>query len=125
VPAYVNTKDTWYTVYIPVHGLTSLRSLGIRQRDWAIGGGNEQFVHWYMDNIRWAQQSELDRALEYASSVTAFVPPNYASTQRTVALQSGQDLHDLRRNPKKLTARPTEGSPEGGSGGVEGELRAG
>lgn len=86
----------WYTIYLPLTGLSGVRSIGVRrilQSPTSLAR-----VTVYIDNIRWPAQSEVDAALLAATTVV--VPANYAESD------------DLPRQPEStrtlLDLRPTK-----------------
>lgn len=99
-PMGVPDSGAWTTAYIPVDPLTSVRSFGIRtipDREPAIDDTGMALVFW-VDNLRWAAQSEFDRAAEAADAVV--VPPSYTpSITRTLDIPDSRSVVDLRDQP--------------------------
>jgi hypothetical protein len=82
------------TMYVPVGPLTKVRCIGIRSIATSDTPSSQCGI--YIDNIRWAAQTELEVAL--GDRGAAIVPSDYTPgiTQRTLSLASTERLIDLR-----------------------------
>ncbi len=96
-PLTVNASGAFTTAYIPVASLTSVRSFGIRfipTKEPAIDSTGMAMA-FNLDNLRWAAQSEFDRAAEAVDAVV--IPPTYSpSITRTLDVPASRSVIDLR-----------------------------
>lgn len=71
--------DTFRTYRLPLAGLTTIGSVGIRQRGLTTSfNGRGRF---YLDDIALPALTELDSALASAASLAVLVPPTYVASQ--------------------------------------------
>lgn len=67
--------DSWQTIVIPLAGLSNITSIGVFRAITTTGGATDRvFVR--IDNVRFLNETALDRALS-SSTAIAWVPPNY------------------------------------------------
>lgn len=88
--------DQWATVIIPVGAMQQIGSIGFHSNGTT---GTTQSMDLWVDNIRWAAQTELDTALQANPGSTAIIPGNYVpSIPQSVPtiLNSTSDVIDLR-----------------------------
>lgn len=93
-----NDTNAFATMYLAVHALTKVRSFGFRfipTKAPAMDHTARAF-RFNFDNIRWAAQTEMERALGDVEAVV--VPPDYmpGSSQKVLALPSDRSVVDLR-----------------------------
>lgn len=86
--------QTWGTVYVSITSLTNVRCIGMRSVDVAVSFGTN--IQLWMDNIRFASQTELEYSLEQRQGV--IVQPSYvpSGTQRIVDIPSTRTYVDMR-----------------------------
>lgn len=98
------TSATWYTITVPLTGLTTIASVGIRKRSASAGSSTKRVTFW-LDNIIATSATGLDAALIAESSAAVVVPPTYTSayTQAARTLGTFQSVLDLRPTHSNVT----------------------
>jgi hypothetical protein len=90
--------EEWVTVRCPVGSVTSIKSVGL-QRTSSSGSGSAE-ARIYIDNIRLASSTAVDKAFRSSSTATVVVPAGYSEsvTQYPITPTSTKNIVDLRRS---------------------------
>jgi hypothetical protein len=97
---FSNARDTWVTVHVPTEGITTIGSIGIRNAfigsdpNAAIPSGTRQT--YYLDNIRFPDQSQLESAFAGSDEMAILVPPDYPAETSPNIYNVNKTLLDLR-----------------------------
>jgi hypothetical protein len=80
-PDSVDHNETWYTIRIPLTGLTNIRSIGVTQRSIPDTPTSTRAFFWY-DNMVLREATGIDRAIYGAPANSHIViPANYTSAK--------------------------------------------
>lgn len=74
--------QTWYTIRVPIYGLTNIRSIGIRESIVPVENSSERAQFW-MDNVRFREATGFDRAVYSAPAGSHIIIPSTYTTAKT------------------------------------------
>lgn len=97
------TPDVWIPIKIFTKGLTQIGSIGLVSNGWL---GTATFQEFFLDNVRWAAQTEFDTALVQNPNSTVVIPQNYVPAipqDLPVQLGANQGVLDLRPSGRYLS----------------------
>ncbi len=78
-----DTADLWFSISIPLTGLTSLKSVGIGKNPTHSGSG-AKWVTWWIDDIQLREATAVDAALADVTGAVV-VPADYVATETQFA----------------------------------------